>query len=400
MHTLTKKQARKLVLVSQRIHREQDFGLGTAGLVKAIEHLGYIQIDTISVVERAHQHTCWNRVKKYRPELLDTVMAERKVFEYWSHAAAYLPMRDYRFSLPRKREFLEGDQHWFKKDRKQMQFVLDRIAAEGPLQAKDFDQRRSNDSHAWGGHKPAKMALELLFMQGDLMVSKRSGFQKVFDLTERVLPSEIKQSHPSQQEFIDYLIFGFLTANGLGTAGEITYLRKGLKPLIQKRCQELLEERLLIELAYAKNTHLALPNFEATLQTKLSLRKAKILSPFDNLLIQRQRMRNLFDFDYQIECYVPVNKRKHGYFVLPILLGQNFIGRMDAKIDRKTKVLTVSVLYIEAKEATSAESINSLKQALQEFLTFNGGRSLVVEKVISAYRADMASLASKLSIIA
>jgi len=285
------------------------------------------------------------------------------VFEYWSHAAAYLPMRDYRFSLPRKREFLEGDQHWFKKDRKQMQFVLDRIAAEGPLQAKDFDQRRSNDSHAWGGHKPAKMALELLFMQGDLMVSKRSGFQKVFDR-------------------------------------EITYLRKGLKPLIQKRCQELLEERLLIELAYAKNTHLALPNFEATLQTKLSLRKAKILSPFDNLLIQRQRMRNLFDFDYQIECYVPVNKRKHGYFVLPILLGQNFIGRMDAKIDRKTKVLTVSVLYIEAKEATSAESINSLKQALQEFLTFNGGRSLVVEKVISAYRADMASLASKLSIIA
>lgn len=380
MSSLSVQQARKLVLACQGIHRESEFGRGRAGLVNAIEHLGYVQIDTISVVERAHHHTFWNRVKNYSPQLLDQAVEHRDIFEYWSHAASYLPMRDYRFSLPRKRIYLKGDEHWYQKDPKQMKYVIERIRGEGALQAKDFDQQRNTRDHAWGGLKPAKMALEQLYMQGELMVSRRNNFQKVFDLSERVLPANIDQSVPSATEYHDHLITRFLIANGLGSASEIAYLRKGLKRSIKARCCELVEDNCLVEVEVAGQNYFALPEFESMLSKKLSRSKVKILSPFDNLLIQRQRMRDLFDFDYQIECYVPAKKRKHGYFVLPILRGQEFIGRMDAKIDRKTKRMTVSKLYFEVEK--HLDYSKDIDGALADFLLFNQGEQLNVGEVL------------------
>lgn len=385
MDSLSIKQARKLVLVSQRVHRENDFGGGSTGLLNAIEHLAYIQIDTISVVERAHHHTLWNRVKNYSPVLLSEALARQDVFEYWSHAAAYLPMRDYRFSLPRKQAYLNGDRHWFEKNAKQMGYVKDRIRAEGELGAKDFDQKRNNRNHAWGGLKPAKMALEQLFMQGEIMVSRRHNFQKVFDLTERVLPDYVDQTMPTELEFCDHLIFRFLTANGIGTPNEIAYLRRGAKPMISARCLTLLHEKRLIQLTVAGKAYYALPDFETTLAKRLSQQAVKILSPFDNLLIQRQRMRDLFQFDYQIECYVTARKRMYGYFVLPILRGQAFIGRMDAKIDRKTKLMTVHNLFFESQE--DSEYKEQLEEALMPFLHFNQGNELRIDRIsISADR--------------
>ena len=380
MNSLSIEQARKLVLVSQGMHQEHEFGQGRTGLNKAIERLSYIQIDTISVVERAHHHTLWNRLKSYSPELLDTALKHRDVFEYWSHAAAYLPMNDFRFSLIKKRAYLNGESHWYQKDAKQMRYVLDRIGAEGELQAKDFDQPRRDSGHAWGGHKPAKMALEQLFMQGELMVSRRNGFQKVFDLRERVLPEGIDQSLPNELEYYDYLIMRFLEANGMGTAAEIAYLRKGLNPKIQARCQSLVEDQRLEAVEVVGKLYFAPVDFEEKLKQRLSRSKVKILSPFDNLLIQRQRMRDLFDFDYQIECYVTAKKRKYGYFVLPILGGQEFIGRMDAKIDRKTKLLTVSKLFFETDKHQAHQP--ELDKALANFLSFNQGNSVQVNQTV------------------
>jgi len=377
---LSTNEARKLVLVSQGIHQNDELGSGYQALVKTIERLSYVQIDTLSVVERAHHHTCWNRVKKYQPSMLNLALEQRDIFEYWSHAAAYLPMRDYRFSLPRKQAYLDGDQHWYDTDVKQMRYVKDRITCEGAMRAKDFSQTLQSIGHAWGGHKPAKMALEQLFMQGEVMVTKREGFQKVFDLTERVLPSGIDQSMPSDTEYYDHLIYGFLRANGLGTAREISYLRKGLASPIQHRCLELVEDQQLIELNVKGRHYFALATFTDALKRKLSRRKVKILSPFDNLLIQRPRMRDLFDFDYQIECYVPALKRQYGYFVLPILCGQKFIGRLDAKIDRKTKTMKVITLFLETKQY--ADYLPELKKTLRSFLQFNGGQRLFVDKVV------------------
>lgn len=383
MQKLSSTEARKLVLASQGIHREGDFKTGMAGVVNAAKQLSYIQIDTISVIERAHHHTLWNRVKNYNAKYLDKAVSEGKLFEYWSHAAAYLPMSDYRYSLPRKQALANGEIHWYEREPKQMAYVLDRIRAEGALQASDFVQDRSVKG-GWGTQKPAKRALEQLFMEGALMISGRQGFQKIFDLSERVLPSDVDTSYPSERAFLDHLIHRYLNANGLGCAAEIAYLRKGLKPKVEARCRELLAEGLLTELSVAKRSIADKPyyapiHFENVISKKLSRQAIKILSPFDNLLIQRQRMRDFFDFDYQIECYVPKDKRKHGYFVLPILQGQGFAGRLDAKIDRKTGVLTILNLLIEVDDVESF--LHHLKPALQSFMAFNGGHTLQLQKV-------------------
>ena len=377
MQNLSINEARKLVLASQGIHREGDVKTGKAGLVNVIEKLSYIQIDTISVIERAHHHTLWNRLKNYNSKHLETALKDRSLFEYWSHAAAYLPMSDYRYSLPRKHALANGETHWYKREPKEMAYVLDRVRAEGALQASDFAQERSVDG-GWGQQKPAKRALEQLFMEGDLMISARQGFKKIFDITERVLPNDTDTSTPSEQEFLDHLIQRYLSANGLGTAAEISYLRKGLKPKIQARCKELASNGELVNIIVGGLNYFALPNFQSILEKKISRQKVKILSPFDNLLIQRQRMRDLFNFDYQIECYAPKEKRKHGYFVLPILQGQEFVGRLDAKIDRKTGILNIPNLYIETENAESM--LHHLKPTLDSFMKFNSGHTTQIEK--------------------
>ena len=157
--SLSLQQARKLVLLSQRVTPTKQSSSAVSATLSTIEHLGYIQIDTISAIQRAHHHTLWNRNPRYKTSHLKQLMADKKVFEYWSHAAAYLPMRDYRYSLPRKQAITNGHQnHWYVRDERLMKYVLKRIVTEGPLMAKDF---RDNDKKIgdWSS-KPTKQALE------------------------------------------------------------------------------------------------------------------------------------------------------------------------------------------------------------------------------------------------
>jgi len=372
---LSSAQAQKIVLLSQGIHKEYQLGYGKQAVLNAIEKLGYIQVDTISVVERAHHHTLWNRVKRYDLDYLNQLQEQRTIFEYWSHAAAYLPMRDYRYSLPFKDKVKRGLTHWKFNDKKLTQWVLQRIEQEGPLQAKDFEHIKRGNHSGWWDWKPAKRALEQLYMQGDLMISKRRGFQKVYDLSERVLPDNIDTRTPTENEHLQYLILSYLTANGLGTPVEIGYLRKGLKPLIAKRCKEMLEDRQLLSVTVNNRPYYALPDTEQLLSTPLSRTRVKILSPFDNLLIQRKRTLELFGFDYQVECYVPAAKRKYGYFCLPLLWGQQFAGRMDAKIDRKEGTLHILNLHIETDK--TAEFKQAFAPSLNAFLAFNRGDKIL-----------------------
>jgi uncharacterized protein YcaQ len=381
-NSLSVKEARKLVLLNQGIHRPSAFGRGLNGTHSAIEQLGYIQIDTISVVERAHNHTLWNRNKTYTQKHLTQLQESGDVFEYWSHAAAFLPMRDFRFSLPRKKAYANGDRHWHVKDPKVASRVLERIRSEGPLQARDFDEARIHQ-HAWGGMKPAKIALERLFMEGELMISKREGFQKVFDLTERVLPNHVDTREPTDQELCEHLIKSFLRANGIGSPAQMAYLRKGLKTTLSVVCRDLHENRELIQIQVQNEPYYALPECLAALSSPLSQSKVAILSPFDNLLIQRKRMSSLFSFDYLIECYVTAAKRQYGYFCLPLLWGREFAGRLDAKIDRKSGTLKLNHLALETKDiGTFAEA---LRPSLHEFLDFNGGKRIEIDRISSVY---------------
>ena len=374
---------REAILKSQGIYSKQSTESGVTLGYKAIKAMGYVQIDSISVVERAHHHTLWNRTQRYQPEHIEVLLKDRKIFEYWSHAAAYLPMSDYRFSLPRKTAIARGDTHWHRNvDKKLMASVVERISIDGPLQARDFKDIRQK-STGWWDWKPAKIALEQLYMEGELMVLRREGFQKVYDLTERVLPPGINCSSPTQEAYYQHLITRYLTAHAVGTVEQISYLLKGIKKPVNLCCANMLEDGRLISVIIDGHTYYALPTLSNLLSKKLNLEGVKILSPFDNLLIQRKRTKALFDYDYQIECYLPAAKRKVGYFSLPLLWGSNFAGRMDAKMDRKSGTLNVQHLHLETLDRKAF--IESLKPALKAFLAFNKASSIRLAKITSRY---------------
>ena len=361
----------KLALLSQHLPRS-GFGRGLKGTHKALQHLGYIQIDTISVVERAHHHTLWNRVPHYRHKYLDKLIEQRAIFEYWSHAAAYLPIEDYRFCLPRMKAIAAGQRHWYKKNTKHMNYVLERIKLDGPLQAKDFEEHKGFNAGMWEWG-PIKRAIEHLFMQGDLLVTRRDSFQKVFDLAERVIPSDIDSRHPSKNEYAHYLVDRYLQAHGIGHLTEFGYLRQGMGQAVKQAVNEKLEqgEILPVKIYRRKEILYAVNDIDQILSQRMAKSKVKILSPFDNLVIQRKRINRLFDFDYQIECYVPADKRIYGYFVLPILWKGNLVARMDAKADRKKKKFIVRNLMIEPKLKNIETFGHYFSKELKNFAEFN-----------------------------
>lgn len=256
--------------------------------LQIIEHLGYVQIDTISVIERAHHHVFWSRNQKYRPTDLANLIESRQAFEYWSHAASYLPMKDYRYSLPLKKEFRQRDTSWFPKDPKMMKSVIARIRKEGPLRSKDFE-RAKRGKKGWWDWKPAKQALERLFLEGRLEITRREGFQKVYDLPENVIPSSVDIKAPSDADYSRFLIHRTLRHHGLATGAEIAYLRKSpTKAAVLAALKEMESSKEIIKVTVES---IERPYF--ALATSLdnvprASTRIHILSPFDNLIIQRK----------------------------------------------------------------------------------------------------------------
>jgi len=372
--TLSIQQARKVVLLSQGLPPGRKSGSAIDATLSAIENLGYIQIDTISAIQRAHHHTIWNRNPRYKNSHLDTLLRSKKLFEYWSHAASYLPMRDFRYSLIRKEAIASGEMnHWYDRDKPMMKDILKRITVEGPLMAKDFLHNKKIGE--WNT-KPSKRALEYLFQQGDLMVPYRINFHKVYDLTERVLTEDIDTCVPTQEEYGRFIITSYLKANGLGQASEIPYLRKNTKQLVALTLQEMLSNREVTQISVDNKVYYAPAAALELLSKPLARSKLKILSPFDNLLIQRKRMKNLFNFDYQIECYLPAEKRQYGYFSLPILWDGKLVARMDCKADRKTSTLHIHHIVLEPSLTKTDDFSTALQKELAPFMKFNDCDSL------------------------
>jgi len=376
---LSNQQARKLVLLSQKLPPSRQAGNAVSATLAAITHLGYIQIDTISVIQRAHHHTLWNRNPRYTASHLDQLLQEKRIFEYWSHAAAYLPMQDFRYNLIKKRAIANGEQgHWYERDTKLMKSVLARIGAEGPLMAKDF-QCSGKTTGEWK-RKPAKRALEYLFMQGELMVPYRKNFHKVYDLTERVVPDEIDTTVPTLEEYGRFLVTRYLRANGIGRVGEMTYLLKNTKKLVASSIEQMFSDGELVEVDVCKKRYYALPESLELLSKPLRRSTLKILSPFDNLLVQRNRTKALFDFDYLLECYLPRSKRRYGYFSLPVLWDGTLVARMDCKAERRQRLLHIHNLMIEPNVSNLERFINSFCKELPPFLQFNGCEAVVIHK--------------------
>lgn len=370
MELLSIHEARRIALVSQRLHSRREFGAGCAGALHAIQHLGYLQIDTLAVVERAHNHTLWNRVPGFNSGVLDQLQQDKHIFEHWAHALAYLPMADFRFSLPMMNRIAKGDTHWYPKNAKETAKVLKRIKEEGPLSAKDFNDKKT--SAAMWSRSPSKRALEQLFMEGKLMIPKRVNFHKVYDLTERVLPDHVSTKMPTTGEVCRHLISRYLRAHGIGQIKEFIYLRKGLNAAIKHEVEHMVESGEIIEVQVGDLQYYCDPAALKHASSKLPAGLLRILSPFDNAVIQRKRVQQLFDFDYQIECYVPQAKRKFGYFCLPILYNSSMVGRIDAKADRANKVLRVLQMHIEKSLRNSDVFFVRLNKELHRFAKFNG----------------------------
>jgi uncharacterized protein YcaQ len=366
-------QWRRLALTRQGLASKQKFGAGKSGTRNAIEHLGYVQIDTLSVVERAHHHILWSRVPGYDPGYLNRLIKEQHIFEYWYHAASYLPMRDYRYALPQMMTIRNGENRYYTNaDEHLMNEVLARVNAEGALRMRDLDKGRKGKGK-WWSRGPGRRAIEKLFMQGDLMVCGRNGMEKVYNLAERCLPEGIDLSVPTLNEYAAYLFDTTLRAHGVFTWKQLLHLKTG-KPL-RDAMREVLDERIdagevrALGNADTPNTYADIKALEQA--PTISTAAVKVLSPFDNVVIHRDRLNMLFGFDYRIECYVTAPKRVFGYFCLPILYGDKFVGRIDCKAHRADQRFEVLSLNLEDISLDRDQFFPALSDELQRLADFN-----------------------------
>ena len=377
---LTPSQARKIILHAAGLSKRAPFGKGREAVYKLIDHLGYVQIDANFVVERAHHHAIASRVPDYKLEWLDELQADGRIFEFYTSDAGYMPMHEFRFSLSVKEGFLARRQPLTPAEINLMENVLDRVAREGPLMVKDFDNDREVASSGWWDWRPSKIALERLYLDGRLMVTRKD-FHKVYDLPRNLVPEDIDTTMPTPQEYARYVIRRCLKSLGIAYAKEIAWRARWVKNnLVKKELEKLVEEGEVYQVAIKGLTTAPLYMLPSYKNKKIELSgDAFVLSPFDVLNVFRHRLKDFFNFDYQIECFVPQAKRKYGYFSLPILVGDTFVARMDSKADRKQKILTVHNLHFEPLKL-SKPAIVKIIEAIKTFAKFNQCTAIIIKK--------------------
>jgi hypothetical protein len=333
-------------------------------LYALIERMGFVQIDSINIVERAHHLTLLSRLQGYRPALLDRLLErERRLFEHWTHDASAVPTIWYpywkiRFERYRKRVL---EHPWWQErigpePARAVEHVRERLLKEGPLRARDFEDTRGADAErTWWGWKPQKAALEYLWRTGELAIVGRDSFHKVYDLAERILPEQHAAPAPDPDQHLAWAGRTALERLGVATPGEIAAFWAALSPeegkLWSRRAVES-GEAVEVEVEAVDGSRpqraLAVPDWEARAAAlPPAPSRLRLLSPFDPILRDRKRALRLFGFDYRFEAFVPEAKRLHGYYVLPLLEGERLVGRVDPKFHRDEGVLDVRQIWWE-----------------------------------------------------
>jgi hypothetical protein len=356
-----------------------------------IERLNCVQIDTINVVERAHYFTLWTRLGQYRKEdLYRLAYEDRRIFEGWGHAMCYMPMDHYRYLIAANKERAKSKiihTGWFSRvDPDIVEAALERVTKEGPLGSGDFEGKKS--SSGWWGWKPSKRALEALFSAGDLMVTRRDGFQRIYDLTERILPSWVDTSEPTEEERNRFFV-----TRTLGSLGAIKPIdvksyyhawcvKLGLSTKeIQALLDGLVDEGAAVSLSvkginkpyYCLSEDVPLLG---ELEKNWVYNGVRFANYFDSLLWNADRLEELFGFERVLEVYLKPEQRKYGYFTTPILYGDQLVGRLDPKLERKEQKLIVRGLWYEDGFKPDELYQNEFEKTLEDFARFNG-----VEKI-------------------
>jgi uncharacterized protein YcaQ len=339
-HALTKAEARQIWLRAQRLDTPAPFGEGPQATAAAVAHLGYVQIDTINVIERSHHHILRTRIPLYRrADLRQAQSVDKTVFEYWTHALSYVPAQDLRFFLPAMKRHRREGHKWFDSvSPSDMRKVLRLIRRDGALTIRDIDDDVLVDKHhPWASRKPSKRALQLAFYTGVLTVSERSGMLKTYELMARHFDWDRPPKPASATEITAYLLDRALRAQGVVSLDSICHLDAPSKSAIRRLIEARMRHNELVPVALegaGKQEHWARrETLEPSGETASQL--VHILSPFDPLVIQRKRTELFFGYGHRFEAYVPKEKRLFGYFALPVLVGDGIVAALDLKTDRK-----------------------------------------------------------------
>ena len=340
---ISKTHARQLWLRAQRLDQRAPFGAGPQATRAAVEHLGYVQIDTIHVIERCHHHILYSRIPEYqRSDLHQAQSADKSVFEYWTHALSYVPTKDFRFFIPAMRQ--DWQSRFASVTPADLRKLLDRIEESGALTIRDIDDDvLVEKNHAWASRKPSKRALQMAFYKGLLTISARDGMLKSYELANRHFGWEKPPRPATETEILNYMLDRALRAQGFVSLDSICHLDAPRKAAMRRVIEARVKRRKLVAVAIegaGKIEHwTALAVLEAPAEPANAL--VHVLSPFDPLIIQRKRLGLVFEYDHRFEAYVPKEKRQFGYFTLPVLIGDEIVAAIDLKTDRAAKKLRI-----------------------------------------------------------
>lgn len=343
-HHLTQAEARHIWLDAQRLTTRTPFGDGPEAVAAAVAHLGYVQIDTINVIERCHHHILWTRIPGYRREHLQQAQSvDKSVFEYWTHALSYVATQDMRYFVSAmKRHKQEAGTRFESVTPADLRKVLSRIRKNGALTIRDIDDDvLVEKNHPWASRKPSKRALQLAFYSGVLTISERDGMLKTYELMQRHFGWDGLPKPASVKETAGYLLDRALRSQGLVSLDSICHLDAKSKPAVRQVIEARVRRRELIPITLAgsdKQEHWAAPEAIERIERE-DTELVHILSPFDPLVIQRKRAKLFFDYEHRFEAYLPKDKRQFGYFALPVLVGDRIVAAIDLKTDRSDRKL-------------------------------------------------------------
>lgn len=378
--TLSREEARRLWLRAQRLDSRQPFGAGAQATKAAVEHLGYVQIDTINVIERCHHHILFSRIPAYeRGHLAQAQSLDRSVFEYWTHALSYVPVRDIRFFLVAMKAHRAEPRRWSAVGgRVEARRLLARIRKDGPLTIRDID----NDvlvekAHLWASKKPSKGLLERAFYDGDLVISARAGMLKTYELTDRHFGWDKRPTPASERQVTAYRLDRALRAQGVVSLDSICHLDAPAKAAVAELIEARVKRRELMPVAIEDST---VPHWiprEAAEPGVPQLELVHILSPFDPLIIQRKRLKLVFGYAHAFEAYLPKEKRVFGYFGLPVLIGDRVVAVLDLKTDRQAgRLLIQQWTWLEGQESPERKAL--IEAELERFERFQLARDVAV----------------------